>query len=224
MIQTGAPAIKICGLTRTADARVAEAAGATYGGIIVAPGSPRRVEWAAADSIFGKTALVRCAVVVDEKFDVLVRQVRALRLGVVQLHGDEPPDFAEKLRSTSGAAVWKAVRPRSGAEFLTALERFADRVDGLIVDGWSDHARGGTGTRFPWKEVAEHRSRMSPSLMLIVAGGLAPGNVADVVALLDPHVVDVSSGVEQSPGLKNPELIHAFAHAVRSARAREGVG
>jgi phosphoribosylanthranilate isomerase len=93
-----------------------------------------------------------------------------------------------------------------------------------MVDGWSDQARGGTGTRFPWEEVAEHRNRLSAPLQLIVAGGLGPGNVAEVVTLLDPDVVDVSSGVEQSPGLKDPELIHAFADAVRSARAREGVG
>ena len=94
-------------------------------------------------------------------------------------------------------------------------------VVGLHLDGWSERGRGGTGTRFPWEEVAGHRAALAADVRLIVAGGLRPDNVAQVISLLTPDIVDVSSGVESAPGVKDPESIRRFAEVVRAAVAGE---
>ncbi len=213
---------KICGLTRAVDARAAEAAGATYGGVILARGSRRSVTPEAAAEIFAGTSLRRCGIFVDGDIDSVLHRARVLELSIVQLHGGESPEYAGTVRE-SGHAVWKAVRPRDAAEFREAVERYAQRVDGLLLDGWSATAAGGTGTRFPWELIAPERELISEDIQLVVAGGLHPGNVDEVVRLLAPDVVDVSSGVELSPGEKDPGLIRAFAAAVEATAVRGGV-
>jgi phosphoribosylanthranilate isomerase len=215
--------MKICGLTRNQDARSAVVAGASFGGVILAPGSRRTVSPGSVPAIFAGTDLVRCGVFVNEGAERIRRLAAEMDLGVLQLHGDETPEFAADLRSTTGVTVWKAIRPRSGGEFAAAAEGYDGAVDGLLLDGWSASARGGTGARFPWREVARHRERLEPSLTLVVAGGLTAENVAEVITLLSPDIVDVSSGVEASPGVKDPQRIQAFADAVRGAVAERGV-
>lgn len=210
--------IKICGLTRPEDARAAAAAGATYGGVILAPNSPRTVHPERVSGIFADTPLLRCGVFVNESRERLVELAAALRLGVLQLHGDETPELVAAVRAGSGGEVWKVVRPRTGDEFARAIEVYAGVADGLMLDGWSAAARGGTGTRFPWHEVAAYRDRLPPGTRLIVAGGLGPENVAEVVEILSPDVVDVSSGVEAAPGIKDHDAIRRFADAARGAR------
>lgn len=207
--------IKFCGLTRSQDARAAEEAGAAFGGVILTPGGPRFVAPEIAEAILGGTALRRCGVFVDETYDMLARRTEELGLDVLQLHGDESPILSARLRAATGREVWKAIRPRSGEEFLTQLDRFAGSVDGMLLDGWSAAARGGTGTSFPWEEVAAFRGALPTGVRLIVAGGLRLDNVAAAIASLEPHVVDVSSGVEQAPGIKDEIKIRRFAEAVR---------
>lgn len=211
-------AIKICGLTRPEDARAAELAGAFFGGVILASGSPRRVDPDAVQEIFGETSLVRCGVFVNQEPERLFTLVDKLSLHVVQLHGDETPEVAARLRLETGVETWKAIRPREGEEFSAELDRFADVVDGILLDGWSAAARGGTGVRFPWHAVAEYRHRVPSGVRLGVAGGLSPKNVGEVMAILAPDLVDVSSGVESAPGIKDENLIREFADAVRAAR------
>jgi phosphoribosylanthranilate isomerase len=216
------PAIKICGLTRVEDARSAEAAGAHFGGVILAPGSPRTIAAERIESVLGGTGLRRCGVFVNQRLDDVAEAARIGSLSVLQLHGDETPEFADLLRSATGLVVWKAIRPRSGHDFLSEAERFAGSVEGLLLDGWSAEARGGTGARFPWLEVAPHRQRMPASLRLFVAGGLTADNVREAITILSPDGVDVSSGVESSPGVKDPTSIRKFADAVRGAPAQQG--
>ncbi len=213
--------IKICGLTRLEDARAAEAAGATYGGVILADGSPRRVHAAEVVRIFDGVALHRCGVFVNADFATISAAFDEMALEVVQLHGDEGPEFARRLREELGVETWKALRPRSGEEFAREMEQFAGEVDGVLLDGWSKTARGGTGTPFPWADVASRRNELPDDLRFVAAGGLGPANVAEMMELLSPDVVDVSSGVERAPGLKDHTLIHEFAAAVRSATARK---
>ena len=213
--------IKICGLTRPEDARAAQAAGATYGGVILAEGSPRRVDADDVTRIFEGVGLRRCGVFVNADFETIAAAVDAMELDVVQLHGDEGPELPRRLRAELGIEVWKALRPRTGEEFVAGLDQFAADVDGVLLDGWSKTARGWTGTAFPWEEIARHRSRVPDTMRLVVAGGLSPDNVARVLSLLDPDAVDVSSGVESSPGKKDPQLIDEFAGAVRAATAKK---
>jgi phosphoribosylanthranilate isomerase len=115
----------------------------------------------------------------------------------------------------AGWTVWKAVRPRDGAEFEAAARAWSGAVDALLLDGWSPDAPGGTGARFPWTEVAALRGALSAGTGLVAAGGLLPGNVARAVRLLRPDVVDVSSGVESSPGIKDPGAVRDFVAAAR---------
>lgn len=220
MSEALSPFVKICGLTRRPDAEAAAAAGASFGGVILAPGGRRTVAPEAVPRIFEGVALRRVGVFVDASLDHLRAAVAAASLDVAQLHGDETPEYARALREGAAAPiVWKAVRPRDAAEFLAAVERFAGAADALLLDGWSPGAHGGTGTRFPWEEVAAHRDRMPDGLALVVAGGLSPENVDRAVRLLRPAGVDVSSGVERSPGVKDPAAIASFLTAVRSASA-----
>lgn len=206
----GGPGVKICGLTRPEDAALVAAAGAAYGGVILAPGGKRSISAARAAELFEGLALRRVGVFVDAPVEELVRAAADAGLDVVQLHGDETPAYVRELRGRGGWEVWKAVRPRNASEFTEYVQQYADLVDGLLVDGWSESARGGTGARFAWAEVAPYRDLVPPHVALIVAGGLDADNLARAVELLRPTLVDVSSGVERAPGIKDPARIRAF--------------
>jgi len=210
--------VKICGLCRPGDARMAADAGADYLGVILAPGGPRsRTEPEAAAIWAAAPDRARVGVFVDPAAGVAIAAAERLALSVVQLHGDEAPDVVERIRAAGPWRVWKAVRPRTGVEFRDAAEWWSGRVDGIIVDGYSREARGGTGRMFPWDEVAEHRSAVGGSTEFIVAGGLSPANVAAAIGRLSPNTVDVSSGVESERGIKSAERTGDFIAAARAA-------
>lgn len=214
MTRAWPPAVKVCGLTRAQDAEVAAEAGAGYLGVILAPGGKRTVTAETASVIFSGLLPQRAGVFVNATADELRRAAERIGLHVLQLHGDEPPELADALRR-EGFTVWKAVRPRSGDEFADAAVLYAGAVDALLVDGFSADARGGTGTAFPWREVAERIAAVAPETAIVAAGGLRPENVAEAARILRPDVVDVSSGVESAPGVKDAGAVRAFAAAVR---------
>jgi phosphoribosylanthranilate isomerase len=209
------PAVKVCGLTRHEDAAAAVEAGARYLGVILAPGGKRTVAPGDGAVIFADLHVQRVGVFVDASADELRRAAGAARLDVLQLHGDEPPELAAALRD-EGFTVWKALRPRSGDELAAGLVHYTGAVDAILLDGWSADARGGTGTAFDWREAAERLSEMPAETMLVAAGGLRPENVAMAASILRPQVVDVSSGVERAPGVKDHDAVRAFVAAVRS--------
>lgn len=213
------PHVKICGLMRHEDAAAALDAGARYGGVILSPESPRFVPGEQASEVFDGLSLRRVGVFVDCPEEEMLRSADVLQLDVLQLHGEEAPALLSRLRQRGHWALWKAVRPRSAEEFRLSLARYAGVVDGLLLDGWSAAGPGGTGTAFPWTEVARHRDRLPEGVSLIVAGGLTPENVAEAVRLLHPEVVDVSSGVEWAPGSKDPEVMRRFIEAAHGAGA-----
>ncbi|HEY0024059.1 MAG TPA: phosphoribosylanthranilate isomerase [Longimicrobium sp.] len=212
---TWPPAVKVCGLMRPEDAAVASAAGAAYLGVILAPGGKRTVTAARANVILGGIPARRVGVFVDAGENELLADAREAGLHVLQLHGDEPPELADRMRA-AGYEVWKAVRARGADDFSRAARRYAGAVDALLLDGYSPAAHGGTGTRFPWAEVAERLGELPPGMRLVAAGGLTPRNVAEAAAILRPHAVDVSSGVEASPGVKDPDAVRAFVEQVQS--------
>ncbi|MQA90791.1 MAG: N-(5'-phosphoribosyl)anthranilate isomerase [Gemmatimonas sp.] len=217
------PEVKICGLTRPEDAAAAERAGATYGGVILAPGGPRSIDEARSRKVFAGTSLVRCGVFVDERPDRVAALVDRVGLDVVQLHGDEGPEVAEAIGRNTGVEVWKVIRVRTAQDVIHGARHYGNVVQGMLLDGWSEAARGGTGSRFPWQEVAEHRERFDPSIRLIAAGGLRPENVSELIALLGPDIVDVSSGVESAPGIKSNQLIRSFVAAAGRGAIRKEV-
>lgn len=211
------PAVKVCGLTRPQDAAAAVEAGARYLGVILAPGGRRTVAPRDGAVIFGDLKVQRAGVFVNATPDELRRAADAARLDVLQLHGDEAPELAAALRG-EGFTVWKALRPRSGDELSAGLVHYAGAVDAILLDGYSAEARGGTGTAFDWRAAAERLGELPPETMLVAAGGLRPENVAEAASILRPQVVDVSSGVESAPGVKDHAAVRAFAAAVRALR------
>lgn len=208
------PAVKVCGLTRREDAVVAVEAGAAYLGAILAPGYRRTVTADAAGVIFKSLQATPVGVFVDAGRDEILSAAATAGIRVVQLHGNEPPALADEVRS-AGYEVWKAVRVRHADDVAAALDRYAGAVDALLLDGYDPAAAGGTGTRFDWAAVAARLDHLPEGLKLIAAGGLRPDNVARAALTLRPHAVDVSSGVEQAPGIKDPASVRAFVRAVR---------
>lgn len=210
----GRPAVKICGLRRREDVRAAVEAGADYVGLVFAD-SPRRVSPGRASELVEGAPTRAVGVFVDAGREVVLDRADAVPLEVVQLHGDEPPELCASLRA-SGLTVWKALRPRSRVELRREVERYRGSVDGLLVEGHSEEAAGGTGTSFPrewWGEAGLRADPDGPEMIL--AGGLEPDDVGEAVARTGPDVVDVSSGVEREPGVKDPDRIRAFVRAVR---------
>ena len=207
--------VKICGLTRPEDARHAAACGADYLGAILSDGFARSVVPAVARSFVVDGGPPLVGVLVNATAHEAVARARASGAAVLQLHDDEPPELLEQLRSEGRWALWKAVRPRSADDLRRSADRYAEHADALLLDGWHPELQGGAGVRFDWELLAEVRGDLSPDLMLIAAGGLTPETVAQAVVELAPDVVDVSSGVEATPGRKDPGRVAAFIRAAR---------
>jgi phosphoribosylanthranilate isomerase len=208
--------VKVCGLMRHEDAAVAAEAGARWLGVILAPGFKRSVTADDARIILGSFPVRRVGVFVDEDELILRSVAEKAGVHVLQLHGDESPEFAARMRA-AGWEVWKAVRARHADDFSAAAARYAGAVDALLVDGYTPDTHGGAGVRFDWEAVAARRGELPTGMRLIAAGGLRPENVADAVRILRPHAVDVSSGVESAPGRKDPQAVREFVRAVQSS-------
>lgn len=210
------PAIKFCGLVRPADAKLAAEAGASWLGTILVPESPRHVapERAREIAAVGRRPLV--VVVANLEPAAAADAARRAGAAAIQLHGSETPEDLQALRELGAWELWKAVRVRSEDHIGRMAARWADVADALVLDGWHPEQLGGTGRRFPWEALEEIRDSWPSSLRLVAAGGLTPGNVAEAVRRLRPNAVDTSSGVEDRPGIKNPQKLRSFAAAVRS--------
>ena len=197
--------IKICGITRARDAEAAVGNGASAIGFIFWPNSPRFVDPYRARAIAKALPpfVSTVGVFVNQPAEYINGVASLVPLSVVQLHGDESPAFAARL----SRPVLKAI---------TALETAAGwpRQVTLLVDAHDPIARGGTGRIVDWT-MAAGLSRQRP---IVLAGGLTPDNVAAAVAAVQPWGIDVSSGVEQSPGIKDERRIAALFAAVRQAR------
>ena len=209
------PAIKICGLTRPEDAGAAAEAGADFLGVVLVPGTPRAVTPEQARRIVEGLGVPPVVVMVDETLGEAERAAETVGARIVQLHGDEPPEYASSLAERGGWKVWKALRVKDIEDVLRGIGMYGGGVDGLLLDGWHPLHHGGSGLPFDWKAVEGIRSSFPEGLQFIAAGGLRPENVEEAVRRLAPHVLDVSSGVEVRPGVKSRSKIHAF---IRNAR------
>ena len=207
--------VKICGLTRQEDAGAASEAGADYLGAILSPGFTRSVDVdLAAGFAQGPTILV--AVFVDETVEEAARLATRAGADVIQLHGVESPAFVRDLRDAGSWDIWKALKVRGVPDVEVALEEYAGAVDGLLLDGWHSARGGGAGVRFPWDALAELCRDFPADLTFVAAGGLGPDSVGGMVERLAPDVVDVSSGVELRPGVKDHAAVESF---IRNAKA-----
>jgi phosphoribosylanthranilate isomerase len=216
--------VKICGTTNLEDARVSIDAGADALGFVFSA-SPRRVSTEQARAIVAKLPEVvdKVGVFVNEREENVLDAVRHAGLTAVQLHGDEPAEFARRLKAERpGIRVFKAVSFESlgqGTACLPlAMAGQADAFDALLVDG-APAGRGGMGRGFDW-EQARTLLRTRPDIKVVVAGGLTSENVAEPIRALRPWGVDVVSGVECGPGKKDGEKVRAFVQAVRACENR----
>ncbi|MGA1302641.1 MAG: phosphoribosylanthranilate isomerase [Cyanobium sp.] len=215
----GKTQLKICGLRDAQQAGAIAAAGVDAIGVVAVPGSPRFLPVDQRPELFASVHRSRpaCAgvLVVADPAD---RDLPDLLAGnghqVLQLHGGETPQRCLELRRTLGQEIvlWKALRVRS-REDLPLWEAYADVVDALLLDAWVPHQLGGTGRSIPldWLEG------FAPSLPWWLAGGISPETAPSVLEVLHPFGLDASSGVEDRPGVKNPERVNQLVHALRAA-------
>ncbi|MEO8326775.1 MAG: phosphoribosylanthranilate isomerase [Nitrospirota bacterium] len=202
--------IKICGITNQEDADIAVREGADALGFVFYAQSPRYVQPAIAQHIIANLPpfVVPVGVFVNHDLDMVKRLFDDCGLGLAQLHGDESLGFCESLQRP----VIRAIRLRDRSSYL-ALAEWKGRmgVRGFIVDAFSDTAYGGTGHTTDWSLAGE----VAKAVPMLLAGGLTPENVQDAIRQVQPYGVDVSSGVEQSPGRKDPAKIREFIQSVR---------
>lgn len=207
--------IKICGLTTTETLHAALDGGADFVGAVIFLKSPRHLTPEAAAGLFararGRAKIV--AVTVDPDDALLEEIARTLRPDFIQLHGSETPSRAEAVRTLTGAEVIKALPIRHGDDFAAAAdwERHAEHLmfDAKPPEGSA--LPGGIGHSFDWTLLADRAFRRP----WFLAGGLDPGNVAEAIRISGAPMVDVSSGVESAPGVKDAGRIAAFIEAVR---------
>jgi phosphoribosylanthranilate isomerase len=198
--------VKFCGITRIEDAEEAVRLGAWAIGLNHWPASERRCDPAVAAQISAelRRQVLIAGVFVNAPLDEIVHAAEDESLAVLQLHGDEGPDFCREAARRTGCKVIKAIRVQSSAEIRSAE---VYRTDFHLFDTHQAGRPGGTGESFDWELVRERRSEIPA----ILAGGLAPDNVAQAIEVARPFAVDVASGIESSPGIKDHALMAAFA-------------
>jgi len=208
--------VKICGLRTPADVAAAVAAGAAYVGFVFFAKSPRHLELdAAADlATHAPAGLCKVALTVDADNAALDALLDRVPIDMLQLHGQESPDRVAELRARFGLPVMKAVGVADETD-LPALQDYMRVADQILVDAKPAEGAalpGGNGIAFDWRLIAGRRW----AVPWMLAGGLTPQNVAAAVHLTGARQVDVSSGVESAPGVKDADLIRAFVAAAQA--------
>lgn len=209
--------IKFCGLRRPEDVSAAARAGAAYVGLVFFPKSPRHLSLAQARGLaLGvPEGLAKVALVVDASDADLDAILAEVPVDLIQLHGAETPARVAEVKARTGLPVMKAVGIGTEAD-LAGLERYGQVADQILVDARPAAGAalpGGNGLAFDWRLIA-HRRWPVPWML---AGGLTPGNVGEAIRLTGARQVDVSSGIESAPGVKDERLMRAFAEAVQAA-------
>lgn len=211
--------VKFCGLRRPEDVAAAVAAGAAYVGLVFFPRSPRHLTIAEARdlALLVPEGIAKVALTVDASDEDLAAILAEVPIDMLQLHGRETTGRVADVKARFGLPVMKAVGV-AGPDDLRSLDLYGQVADQILVDAKppKDAALpGGNGLAFDWRLIA-HRRWPVPWML---AGGLTPANVAEAIRLTGARQVDVSSGIESAPGVKDAGLMRAFADAARSVPA-----
>lgn len=209
--------VKICGLRDRASVDSAAQAGARYVGFVFFPRSPRAVDVSVARCLAAETpfGVAKVALVVDADDALIDRIADEIAIDMLQLHGNESPGRVAEIRTRTGLPVMKALGV-AGREDMERLGPYFEVADQVLIDAKPPEGAdlpGGNGLAFDWRLVAGRRWPKP----WILAGGLNPGNVAEAIRLTGAEQVDVSSGVESSPGVKDAAKIAAFVAAAQAA-------
>lgn len=204
--------IKICGLSTPETIEAAAQAGATHIGLVHFEKSPRHVSLEKAAALRAQTppSLKVVLLLVNASPELTDQAVKQVRPDIVQFHGNESVEWLNLVNQHFDVRVWKALG-LSNRQTLVNADRFDDVVDMLLYDAPAQALPGGTGTRVDWSLLHDFEHRIPWGL----AGGLAPDNVAEAIRATKAPLVDVSSGVESAPGVKDVDKIAAFCKAVR---------
>jgi phosphoribosylanthranilate isomerase len=210
--------VKFCGITRFDDAEHAARLGAWAIGLNHWEGSPRRCDHDVAAEIGAglRRQVEIVGVFVNQTLDVIARAVENEHLSMIQLHGDEGLAFCSEVTRRTGCPVIKAIRVRSAADLDTA--RTYRAVKYHLLDAHREGMPGGTGQTVDWELLRSRRSKVP----MILAGGLNAENVGEAIPVAKPWAVDVASGVESAPGIKDHELMTAFSEAAEAAGGPSG--
>lgn len=206
--------VKICGLARAVDAEYADAAGASYLGVIFAGGPRQRLPAEARATLAGRRAR-KVGVFAAQSPSEIGDTASQVGLDVVQLHAEAGPERLAAVRAATGLEVWAVVRTADGI-LPPGVDEIADAADALLIDALVKGALGGSGISIPWGRLGESLDAMDAGHRIVLAGGLTPDNVAEAISYVSPMVVDVSSGVESAAGVKDHARIRAFIAAVRA--------
>ena len=202
--------IKICGITNLDDGLEAIAAGVDALGFVFVPNTPRYITPSQAKLVIKQLPpfITNVGLFVDSEIDEIEDIVNHCKLDAVQLHGNESPEMCSQISLQT--KVIKSFHVKKELQVLrNEIENY--RVDAYLLDTFIKGKAGGTGQTFDWR-IAEGLSQR-----IILAGGLTPNNIGTAIAQLQPYGVDVSSGVEKSPGKKDTNKIHSFVRQVRKA-------
>lgn len=212
-------AVKICGLSTPETLAAALEAGADYVGFVFFPKSPRHVtlEQAAALAAQARGKAKIVALTVDADDALLSSIASTVKPDLIQAHGAETPERIAAIRALTGVGVMKALKV-AGAEDIAAAKDYAAVADLLLFDAKApaslkDALPGGNGLSFDWSLLADGKG----GHRFMLSGGLTPENVAEAVRVTGARLVDVSSGVESAPGIKDPQRIRKFIEAVKSS-------
>ncbi|KZX60149.1 N-(5'-phosphoribosyl)anthranilate isomerase [Halioglobus sp. HI00S01] len=200
--------IKVCGITRPEDARVAVASGADALGLVFYAESPRGVSLEQAQAVAREVPpfVTLVGLFVNHDAEFVARCAAELPLGLLQFHGDESPAFCRQFERP-----WiKALRVRPDSDIAAYCDAYAGAL-GILLDAWKDGVPGGTGESFDWDLIGS-----GLSLPVVLAGGLNPANVGQAITTVRPFAVDVSGGVEAAPGEKDPVKIREFIAAAQA--------
>jgi phosphoribosylanthranilate isomerase len=212
--------VKICGLSTPETLDAALEAGADMVGFVFFPPSPRHLGFDTARPLGARVRgrAQKVALTVDAEEEFLKAVIEALRPDMLQLHGVESADRIEALRQTFGLPVMKAL-PISVKGDLDRITHYAAIADRLLFDARAprDATRpGGLGNTFDWRLLQD----VNPGIPFMLSGGLDAGNIGEALRITRASGIDVSSGVERAPGVKDPDMIRAFVRAARTAQAR----
>jgi phosphoribosylanthranilate isomerase len=204
--------IKICGITRQSDALAAINAGVDALGLVFYPGSARALSLADAEAVVRSLPplITLVGLFVDAEAGLVEEACQRLPLGLLQFHGQETDDFCRGF-----SRPWmKALRIADDSDVPAMIDQHPGAA-AILLDTWRADQPGGTGDSFNWRQVPAN-----PTRPLVLAGGLNAGNVGRAISMTQPFAVDVSGGVEESPGIKNREKMEQFVAAVNAENQR----
>ena len=220
--------VKICGITNPEDAAMVSEAGADYLGVLVnVHHSPRSVTPETARTVSAASTVPVIVLTFDHRLDQVLSLIEFLRPAGIQLAGNETVDYVKKLRNEARCEIWKSLHiPAGDTRKMTTipLPESIDHysrigVDKIVLDSVaikkSKVLKGGTGQTFDWTEVKKIKQNVHPFLFL--AGGINPRNVTDALVQVDPDGIDLSSGVEKSPGKKDQHLVKELMYNIKKS-------